>query len=621
MLTTEQLQGGFTLGDWEVLPQRGVLCRADEEVHPEPKVLAVLLALARRDGDLVSQNELIDEVWDGRAFGNEPIQRCIALLRRHFGDTRPYEYIETLQRRGYRLIKPVELHVQPVGVNTEAREDNDRDVRRWKVVAAVVAAGFFAVAIYSWLPSREPVYQSIAILPMDNLSGDPGNQYIVEGMQNSLAYRLSELQDFTIKNVRSLQADTDPTDLDVESFLVGALQMEGERLKATWHIVNAEDNVTVGSGEVTGKLGRVFLLQEQLAQAVRAELAGSATPQLLTRPEPKSAAYNSFMRGMYLLERRFEAGNLEAAMVLFQESIFLDENFAPAYLALAQAYVLLPPYRSLPLPEMHRLAIKTVEKGIGVDRSIEDSAASVYGFVYQQQKRWQESEKAHLQAMNAPIVDVNSIIWYSRMLSSVGRREDSVNWALVAEDIDPDNPIVNNRIALTYLWLGNTQMAEKYFQRAGALGSGGRNQELGYALLLLRLGRVDQAEDLAIALLQAEGVPTGWVVPIFAAFADPTLRNGALEVLGQYWAKRSVAPEIVLVARTMMGDVDGAMEIAKLLELPGEIFEMDLLFIDELEPLRLHPEFIPLMEKLGVVDYWETVGCVWEGSQVNCVAG
>ena len=187
MLTTEQLQGGFTLGDWEVLPQKGVLCCADEEVHPEPKVLAVLLALARRDGDLVSQNELIDEVWEGRAFGNEPIQRCIALLRRHFGDTRPYEYIETLQRRGYRLIKPVELHIQPAGMNAEAREDNDRDVRRWKVVAAVVAAGFLAVAIYSWLPLRGPVYQSIAILPMDNLSGDPGNQYIVEGMQNSLA--------------------------------------------------------------------------------------------------------------------------------------------------------------------------------------------------------------------------------------------------------------------------------------------------------------------------------------------------------------------------------------------------------------------------------------------------
>ena len=621
MLTTEQLQGGFTLGDWEVLPQKGVLCRGDEEVHPEPKVLAVLLALARRDGDLVSQNELIDDVWEGRAFGNEPIQRCIALLRRHFGDTRPYQYIETLQRRGYRLIKPVELHVQPAGADAEDSEDNVGDVRRWKVVAAVIAVGFLAVAIYSLLPLREPVYQSIAILPMDNLSGDPGNQYIVEGMQNSLAYRLSELQDFTIMNVRSIQTDTDPSDLNVESVLIGSLQMEGEMLKATWHIVNAEDNVTVGSGEVTGKLGRVFLLQEQLAQAVRAELAGSATPQLVTRPEPKSAAYNSFMRGMYLLERRFEAGNLEAAMVLFQESIFLDENFAPAYLALAQAYVLLPPYRSLPLPEMHQLAIETVEKGIGVDRGIEDSAASIYGFVYQQQKRWQESEKAHLQAMNAPIVDVNSIIWYSRMLSSVGRREDSVNWALVAEGIDPDNPIVNNRIALTYLWLGNTQMAEKYFQRAGALGSGGRNQELGYALLLLRLGRVDQAQDLAIALLQAEGVPAGWVVPIFAAFADSTLRDRALEVLGQYWAERSVAPEIVLVARTMMGDVDGAMEIAKLLELPGEIFEMDLLFIDELEPLRLHPEFIPVMERLGVVDYWETVGCVWEGSQVNCVAG
>ena len=81
MLTKEQLDRGFNLGEWEVLPAQGILRRGDEEVQPEPKVLAVLLALAKRDGNLVSQDELIDEVWEGRAFGNEPIQRCIAMLR------------------------------------------------------------------------------------------------------------------------------------------------------------------------------------------------------------------------------------------------------------------------------------------------------------------------------------------------------------------------------------------------------------------------------------------------------------------------------------------------------------------------------------------------------------
>ena len=74
-----------------------------------------------------SQDELLDEVWEGRAFGNEPIQRCIALLRRHFQDTRPFEYIETLQRRGYRLLKPVELHAV-------AEESGEPDVDRGRLL-------------------------------------------------------------------------------------------------------------------------------------------------------------------------------------------------------------------------------------------------------------------------------------------------------------------------------------------------------------------------------------------------------------------------------------------------------------------------------------------------------
>lgn len=624
MPTTDQLEKGFTLGEWEVLPQKGVLRRGDEEVRPEPKVFDVLLALARRDRDLVTKDELIAEVWDGRAFGDEPIQRCIALLRKHFGDSRPYEYIETLQRRGYRLLKPVELRDSQEVLSVEPAQENG-DTRLWKIVAAVVAAGFIVTAALTWLPEgKEPAVRSIAILPMDNLSGDPANRYLVDGIKNTLAVRLSELQDFTIKNVRVFPVGPSTEvarDLNVESVLYGSLQKQGEMLKVTWIIVEGSDNVTVGSGEVTGTVDGVFELQEKLAQVVRDELAGSETPQLVTRPAPASAAYNSFMRGMYLLERRGDLGNLEAAIELFEESIELDPDFGPAYLQLACSYALLPDYRNSPLEETHRLAIETVEAGIAVDPSIEDAAASIYGFVYHQQKRWQESEEAHLRAVNAQVVDANSFNWYSRMLSSVGRREDATRWALAAENIDPDNPVVNNRIALTYLWQGETQKAEEYFERAGKLGSGGRNQLLGHALLLMRLGKFEQAENLALAGTLAEEVPVDWVKPAFAAFADPEQSPAAFEILDRQWEERTLAPQVVFIARAVLGDIDGAMEIAQLLRMPGEVFEMDLLFIPELEALRQHPDFLPLMRDLGVLDYWETVGCEWSGSQVSCPTG
>lgn len=623
MPTREELDKGFNLGDWEVLPRKGVMRRGDDEERPENLVWEVLFALAKRDRELISQQELIDEVWDGRAQTNEPIQRCIALLRKHLGDSRPYEYIENLPRRGYRLLKPVVLH-EPTDVLVEEPPENTGDNSRlWKIVTAVVVVGFVAIAAMTWLPSKEPAVRSIAILPMENLSGDPANQYIVEGTQYSLVVRLLELSDFDTRHVRQNQ-DGEPKKiaaaLNVESILTSSLQMDGETLKITWQIVRGADSFSVGSGEVTGSIGGVFRLQEQFAKAVRDKLAGSDTPQLVTRPEPESAAYNSFMRGMYLLERRGEARNLEEALALFQESISLDKDFGPAYLVLAAGYSLLHDYRNLPLADTRRLAIDTVEAGVSVDQTIEDAAASIYGFFYHQEKRWHESEQAHLQAVNARVVDANSFNWYSRMLSSVGRREDSLKWIMKAEDIDPDNPVVCNRIALTSMWLGETAKAEEYFRRAGNLGSGGRNQLLGYALLLMRLGRFEEAEDLALEGSLDTSIPTDWVEPAFAGFQDPAQRVRGLAALDRQWVNGdgTLSAEIVLVARTFLGDVDGAMEIAQLLRNPGEVFEMDLLFIPELEPLREHPDFIPLMQDLGVVAYWERKGCVWEGNQVSC---
>ena len=109
MPTEDELRQGFRLGDWEVLPLRGVLRRDGREEKPEPRVFGVLIALAKRDGDLVTRDELVDELWDGRPTSDEPINRCLSQLRRHLGDkSRPHRYVETLTRRGYRLLQPIE---------------------------------------------------------------------------------------------------------------------------------------------------------------------------------------------------------------------------------------------------------------------------------------------------------------------------------------------------------------------------------------------------------------------------------------------------------------------------------------------------------------------------------
>lgn len=625
MLKKDDLFEGFTLGEWEVLPGHGVLRRGEQEERPEPKVFAVLISLACRDGNLVTRDDLVNDVWDGRPTTDEPINRCLSQLRGHLDDRhRPHQYVETLQRRGYRLMKPVKLHKSPEPSATEIAPQPGPSLRLWKIVAAVMALGFLAtIALTMRSPDSDPGIHSIALLPIDNLSGDPANQYVVDGIKNVLARRLSEIPDVAIKNTR-VQYNEEPSRiaelLDVDSVLSGSVQLQDSTLKVTYLLTRGDDNVTIGSGEVDGDLAGIFDLQERLAAAVRTELIGSAQPAETVAYTPNSDAYNRYMRGMYALEHRGEPTNLEKAIELFQESIRLDQYFGPAYLSLATAYALMPAYRNLPVEETDRAAIQIVEKGIAVDSSITDAAAAIYGSALHQQKKWSESEDAYRRAISAPVVDSIAFNWYSRMLASVGRLDDALAQALAAEAIDPDNGVINSRVAITYTWLGESDKAHEFFRRAESLGATGLEEHVfPYVLLLVRDAHFQEAEAMTMkAISSVAGASTDWIRPVFEAFSDRSLRGSALQALDEASSDGTISRDAEVTARAILGDTDGAMAVARRLEEPGEIFAMDLLFTPEFQAFREHPDFMPLLQRLGVVDYWLETACTFDGQKATC---
>lgn len=624
MLAKDALLEGFTIGEWEILPGHGVFRRGEEEVRPEPLVFKVLYSLAMRDGECVTRDDLINDAWGGRPTADDPINRSIAQLRSHLGDKeKPHQYVETLHRRGYRLVPRVQLHGQTDEVQIEEAPPGP-SLRLWKIVAAVMALGFLATIALTMRPvGLDPEIRSIAILPIDNLSGDPNNQYIVDGIKNVLARQLSEIPELSIINTR-VRYDMEPSEiaeeLGVESILTGSVQLQGTTLKVTYLVSRCQDNVTIGSGEVNGEIGGLFSLQQRLATAVRNELAGTSTPQLISRYEPDSDAYNSYIRGLYAFEHRGDKNNLETAIELFQDSIRLDKYYGPAYLSLATAYALLPVYRDSPVMEMNQLAIQTVEMGVAVDENIADAAGAIYGSVYHQQKKWVQSEAALQRAVSAKVVDSNAFNWYSRMLASVGRLDDSLTQALAAEAMDPDNAVINSRVAIAYTWLGNSEKAHEFFGRSHALGERGATQLLAYALLLIRDGNIEEARNVAAEGTGISGVSLAWIDPVFAAFESRSKSkiSAALQALDQALADGDLGSAAEVTARTMLGDIEGAMSVARRLEEPGEFFEMDLLYIPEFQALRDHPDFLPLLERLGVVDYWEQAGCTFDGSTARC---
>ena len=621
MPTREELKKGFKLGDWEVLPARHEIHRGDEVIRPEPKQIEVLLSLAVRDGDVVTRDELVDECWDGRPTADEPINRSISQLRKHLGDERPYQYIDAIVRAGYCLKQPVILNepsektVAPVIIKTRKAS------RTWAAVA-----GLAIVALIVWMlvvpPPAEPV-TSIAVLPFANLSGDSENAYIASGFREELVHTLQSVPELTIKNAQVLIDDVSMTafgeSLGVDNVLVGALRMQGDELRFSYQLVRVSDDVTLASGQVGGPRGRLFEIQEELARKVLIHFVGDSEQQLLSSSRPEnSVAYDRYILGQYLLERRGSAGNLEKAIALFEESIELDPGYGPAYLALAEIYVLLPDYRGADLTESHDKAIQIVSEGIIADPAIEEAAAAVFGFVYHKQKRWAEAEQAFIIATSASVVESNAFNWYSLMLGSVGRIDEALQQALAALEIDPSSAVINGRVAIVYTWTGDDEKAGHYFERVRQLGGSTATNLFANSLHFLRLGEIAKARNMAGMGVAIGGGSGDWVDPVFDAFTDPSRTDAALSALDQAAANNEVELQVGVIARVILGDIEGALRIARYLVLPGQAFETELLFLPEFMPLQERPEFLELMVTLGVTDYWEQAGCVWENLAVEC---
>jgi len=622
----EELQAGFRIGDWEVLPGRGLLRRGDQEETPEPKVFKLLMALAQRDGEVATKAYLIDEVWDGYPVGDDSITRCVAQLRGHLDDS-DKTLIKTLTRRGYRTGRRV--HIDGAEASEQKPTQNAGLLRiqgrLWVGVAAIIVA--FAIGYVTDIGDMfgNDGIDSIAVLPFENLSGDEANDYLAYGFKRELLSTLSKIPNLTVKDGKvsypQLEVGRIADTLDVKYVLSGTLQQVGGQLKFTYTVERGSNGKTVSAGEVVGEIGEEFALQADLADLVRNDLVGESAQQLISRSGyPTSDAFDRYMRGLFLLERRGRGRpeNLDTAIELLEQAIERDPGFGPAYLSLASAYLLLPDYRNAPLAASHQLALEILERGIAEDESISNAAGAVIGFVHHKQRQWMQAEQAYIRATTAQVVDSNAFNWYSLMLSSVGRLDDALEQILNGQELDPSSGLTNSRVAISYTLLGDSKRAAEFFERSAQLDISDESPTLVNAVLHVRDGRMADAQKLISTAVSAAGKGTEWVEPVFAALADGSERDAAFAALDAASQRRDLDPRLDISARTFLGDVDGAMRVAEVLAQPDNFFEFDFLFLPELRPLRQHPGFLDLMQELGVKDYWDENGCVWMNDRVNC---
>ncbi len=383
----------FRLGTWLVQPSLNRLSDGDQVVTIEPRVMDTLVCLASRRGKILSANELLDTVWQGRAHTDDTIYQAVVHLRKALGDdVQQPRYIETIPKKGYRLLAPV--------VFPEDDETGKRTVAppRLVLISAIGIAALLAGGTYLlWQQQEVTVSQphaasqqthpkSIAVLPFVDMSDDRSQEYLGEGIAEELLHTLSNLPNIRVAARTSSFSFKDKDEdiqtigkkLNVGTILEGSVRTSGNRLRVTAQLVNVADGYHLWSETYERDFDDVFAIQEDIAHAISDALnidisVDRASKQVITT---NAEAYKRYMLGRHHWAKRTET-SFNRAIDYFQQAIDLDPSYALAYTGMADTYMGLGTYGTLSYEVMLAKAEPAIQKALELGPNLAEAYVSL----------------------------------------------------------------------------------------------------------------------------------------------------------------------------------------------------------------------------------------------------
>ncbi len=486
------LRSGFKLGDWAVYPLEGRLSRAGENRRVQPKSMEVLLCLAEADGEVVERDTLLRKIWGERAVSDEPLTRCIGELRKALGDKRSDpDFILTIPKRGYRLLKPAE----PLD-----EKDSQAPVKPTRIplvailaVVALVIIGFFAMRptppdqVATGMAAR-----SIVVLPFADMSESGDKEYLSDGMAEELLNLLARIRDlrvisrtsaFSFKD-RAVDVQQIAAELDVGYVLEGSVRTSGDRIRVTTQLVDARTDTHIWSETYDRELEDIFAIQDEIAAAVVSKLEltllGDAPKARETSPE----AYSQFLQARYLHEHT-GGDSFQKAFDYYKAALEIDDTYVPAWVWLAALYDDTVNSIGLPREEVGRLARDAIDRALSIDPD-DPLALGMSGILVDAWDNDLFTAAARMQ--KALEFDPNNPIllrWSAILLVSLGRFDDAVEVGEYLFRRDPVGSIAKVNLASSYISAGRFEEAIRICEINVALneGSGPCQSRLIYAHL------------------------------------------------------------------------------------------------------------------------------------------
>jgi TolB-like protein/DNA-binding winged helix-turn-helix (wHTH) protein/Tfp pilus assembly protein PilF len=384
--------------DFELDVSAGQLRKRGLKLRLQGQPLQVLAVLLERAGDVVTREEIRSQIWSADTFVDfdHSLHNAIARLRETLGDSAETpRYIETLPRHGYRFIAPVESEKAPdpshSAQSTPPREVPVASARR--APRALLAAGilaFLVMALAVWL-ARTAAHSttaarglnSLAVLPLENLSGDPSEEFFADGMTDQLITDLAQVGSLRVISRTSVMQYKGAKkalpeigrELKVDAIVEGSVIRSGQRVRVTAQLLRASTDQHLWAETYDRDLGDVLKLQGEVADAIARQVRAQLTPeqqaQFRSAHAVNPAAYDDYLKGrLYFTNEYGTPDSLTKAQHLFQESIQKDPKFGLAYAGLADTYVYLAFSGALQKDQAYRSAKEEVAKALELDDSI-----------------------------------------------------------------------------------------------------------------------------------------------------------------------------------------------------------------------------------------------------------
>ncbi len=397
MATTSSLSHTLRFDGFELDTRAGQLRKRGVKLRLRGQPLQVLAILVEHAGEVVTREELQTQIWPADTFVDfdHGLHNAIARIREVLGDSaeRP-RYIETLPRRGYRFIgqvedfRPPRLAEPPLanpvqGVNLA--KPQKRNPTLVLILCALLVLGLAAWTVRRYVYAKaaiQPIH-SIAVLPLDNLSGDPSEEFFADGMTDQLITDLAKVGSLRVISRTSVMQykgarkalPAIARELNVDAIVEGSVVRSGQRVRVTAQLVQALTDQHLWAETYDRNLDDILKLQgevaDTIAQQVRAQLTPRQQAQIRSAHVVNPAAYDAYLRGRLVFVNGYTKPDaLRKAQDSFEESLHEDPNFALAYTGLADSYVYSAFAGAMPRDKAYQSAKAALAKAVQLDDSI-----------------------------------------------------------------------------------------------------------------------------------------------------------------------------------------------------------------------------------------------------------